>query len=166
MLIQQIMSLEHMYYRWRVYSYMQGDGDKKYRIERFQIVENGFTWFPPISQSHNPYPLVMNLKQTKYFTECLQKMERRKYAIEEAMIFALHDINYAVHISLIILMQLHDSLKSDFIGIMYLISDILFNSQNHIYRNIFQSRLPYFIDTYLTLRQTNEAATINDKFFI
>jgi hypothetical protein len=71
------------------------------------------------------------------------------------MIFAIHNINYSVHISLLIMMHLYDSLKSDFIGVLYLISDILFNSQNHIYRNLFQSRLPYVIDAYLTLRQTD-----------
>lgn len=145
---------------------MQGDGDKKYRLEPFQIVKNGFTWFPPISQSHNHYPLVMNTKQIKYFTECLQKIERKKYLIEEAMIFAIYNINYAVHISLLIMMHLFDSLNSDFMGQMYLISDILFNSQNHIYRDLFKSRIPYIIYAYLLLRQTDEAGVINEKYLI
>lgn len=82
------------------------------------------------------------------------------------MIFAIHNINNAVHISLIIMMHLYDSLKNDFIGVMYLISDILFNSQTHVYRNMFQSRLPYIIDAYLTLRQTDEVAHMNDKHFV
>ena len=98
------------------------------RLEPFQIVRKGFTWYPPLNQNPSPYPLVMSLKQAKYLTECLQKMERKKYAIEEVMIFAIHNINYAVHISLIIMMHLLDALESDFIGFMYLISDILFNS--------------------------------------
>lgn len=132
---------------------MQGDGDKKFRQEPFQIVRNGLTWYPPLSNS--AYPSVMNLKQVKYLTECLQRMERKKYTIEEVMIFAIHNINYAVHISLIIMIHLLELLKSDFIGTMFLISDILFNSQNHIYRNLFQSRLPFIINSYLELRQTD-----------
>jgi hypothetical protein len=80
-IIQRILSLEQNYYRWRVYSYLQGDGDRKYRTEEFQMVRNGITWYPPQHTTTNPYPLVLNLKQVKYFTECLSKMERRKYAI-------------------------------------------------------------------------------------
>jgi len=151
-----------MYYRWRVYSYLQGDGDKKYRVEPFQIISNGFTWYPPLSTSQ--YPTVMNIKQIKYFTDCLNKMERKKFAIEEAMIFAIYNINYAVHISLIIMINLFESLRSDFMGTMYLISDILLNSQNHIYRNIFQSKLPCIIDSYVLMKQSDHSKSMNDKY--
>lgn len=80
------------------------------------------------------------------------------------MIFAIHNINYAVHISLIIMIHLMQSLESDFIGIIYLISDILFNSQNNIYRNLFQARLPYIIDSYLLLKQSDQGKAMNDKY--
>jgi hypothetical protein len=49
-------------------------------------------------------------------------------------------------------------------GTMYLISDILLNSQNHIYRNLFQSRLPYIIDSYVLMKQSDHSKAMNDKY--
>ncbi|CAJ1395744.1 unnamed protein product [Effrenium voratum] len=37
----------HVYYRWRTFSYSQGDNDKYWRTEPFQIYENGPLWQPP-----------------------------------------------------------------------------------------------------------------------
>lgn len=80
-IFKQILSLENEYYRWRVYSYMQADGDTKYRQERFNMTVNGSEWYPPLLNSTSQYPSLLNTKQIKYFTEALEKMERRKYAI-------------------------------------------------------------------------------------
>lgn len=64
-------------------------------------------------------------------------MEKRKFAIEELMIFALCNINYAVHISSIIIIQLFSTLNTDPLPSLYLISDILFNSPAHVYKDVF-----------------------------
>jgi hypothetical protein len=73
-IIQRILSLEQQYYRWRVYSYLQGDGDKKYRIEDFQILRGGSVWYPPQNPNQYSYPSILNSKQIKYFTENLLLM--------------------------------------------------------------------------------------------
>ena len=73
-IIQCILSLENNYYRWRVYSYLQGNGDKKYRTEPFEIVRNGTTWFPPLSSNQITYPSVLNMKKTVFLSQCLEKM--------------------------------------------------------------------------------------------
>ena len=41
------MSSENIFYRWRVYSYLQGDGDTNYRREPFEIVADRAVWYPP-----------------------------------------------------------------------------------------------------------------------
>ncbi len=40
---------ESNYYRWRVYSYCQGDKDEHWREEPFQFTTLGDAWFPPKS---------------------------------------------------------------------------------------------------------------------
>ena len=37
----------HLYYRWRCFSYLQGDTDQQWRTEPFQVSENGPVWLPP-----------------------------------------------------------------------------------------------------------------------
>eukprot|EP00435_Cladocopium_sp_Y103_P051945 s901_g16.t1 len=37
----------HVYYRWRTFSFSQGDNDRFWRTEPFQIYENGPLWQPP-----------------------------------------------------------------------------------------------------------------------
>ena len=38
---------EHIYYKWRVYAYSQGDGDYTWRTEPFVMVKSGCLWIPP-----------------------------------------------------------------------------------------------------------------------
>ena len=71
------------------------------------------------------------------------------------MLFAIHYINFSVHISSIIIIHLYENLKYDFIGTFYLLSDILFNSTSHVYRNCFQSILPMVIYRYVLLKQND-----------
>eukprot|EP00927_Polykrikos_kofoidii_P075162 TRINITY_DN7123_c0_g1_i1.p1 TRINITY_DN7123_c0_g1~~TRINITY_DN7123_c0_g1_i1.p1 ORF type:complete len:942 (+),score=201.70 TRINITY_DN7123_c0_g1_i1:300-2828(+) len=37
----------HIYYRWRTFSFLQGDGVDRWRMEPFQIYTNGALWQPP-----------------------------------------------------------------------------------------------------------------------
>lgn len=78
-------------------------------------------------------------------------MKKKKFAIEEAMVFAIHNINFASHITSIIVVNLIERLNDDFVGYLYLISDILFNSTTHQYRDLFQAVLPDIIYRYIFL---------------
>ncbi|KAJ7390317.1 U2 snRNP-associated SURP domain-containing protein [Desmophyllum pertusum] len=40
-------SPEHIYYRWKLFSILQGDSPTKWRTERFKMFENGSVWKPP-----------------------------------------------------------------------------------------------------------------------
>ncbi|CAB3401413.1 unnamed protein product [Caenorhabditis bovis] len=39
----------HVYYRWRIYSLLQGDSPHEWRREKFRMFENGSWWIPPFS---------------------------------------------------------------------------------------------------------------------
>lgn len=38
---------EHIYYRWKLFSILQGDSPTKWRTEKFRMFENGSLWKPP-----------------------------------------------------------------------------------------------------------------------
>lgn len=40
-------SAAHIYYRWKLFSLLNGDQPNKYRMEEFQMFENGSIWKPP-----------------------------------------------------------------------------------------------------------------------
>lgn len=57
---------------------MQGDGDKIYRNEPFQMIEGGTVWYPP----HESSPLkLLNMHERAYFSELIIKLEIKKYQI-------------------------------------------------------------------------------------
>lgn len=37
----------HTYYRWKLYSILQGDGQKEWQIEDFRMFKGGSVWRPP-----------------------------------------------------------------------------------------------------------------------
>lgn len=37
----------HTYYRWKLYSILQGDGQKEWRTEDFRMFKGGSVWRPP-----------------------------------------------------------------------------------------------------------------------
>ena len=55
---------ENNYYRWRVYSYLQGDSDTFWRKEIFMMSENGYIWHPPQIETKRIYFNLM----TKLYT--------------------------------------------------------------------------------------------------
>ncbi|OQR74965.1 U2 snRNP-associated SURP motif-containing protein-like [Tropilaelaps mercedesae] len=42
----------HIYYRWRLFSILQGDHPTKYRLKKFRMFQGGSWWKPPV---HNPW---------------------------------------------------------------------------------------------------------------
>jgi len=44
---RQPSSTEHAYYRWRLYSLLQGDSEREWSQSPFQIMKDGNIWQPP-----------------------------------------------------------------------------------------------------------------------
>lgn len=58
--LYQTESPEHHFYRWRIFSLLQGDTEDSWRTAPFQMTLNGPTWVPPpkikkvrLSKLHN-----------------------------------------------------------------------------------------------------------------
>mmetsp|Transcript_3710 Transcript_3710/g.5696 ORF Transcript_3710/g.5696 Transcript_3710/m.5696 type:complete len:544 (+) Transcript_3710:663-2294(+) len=180
---------EHIYYRWRVYSFCQGDGENLWRTEPFLMIEpHGRWWIPPplnAEAAHMEEEAAKRLEkdraaaqeerrsltQKKEFSTG-REMERAKFSrgelklndwekerfyellrknlcasqesICDAMSFAFEKSGAAREISALLkesLLQQDGGISADTrIARLFLLSDILFNSQQPGVKNAFQYR--------------------------
>ena len=109
-----------VYYRWRVYSLLQGDTLREWRTDEFQMqAADGLTWRPPplpgqdveASAKAKKSPLTAKLEGEKVRTDALPAALRREWvamlgaivtpdrgAIGEAMLFAIDNCQWAFDI--------------------------------------------------------------------
>jgi len=180
---------EHIYYRWRVYSFCQGDGENLWRTEPFLMIEPyGRWWIPPplnAEAAHMEEEAAKRLEkdraaaqeerrsltQKKEFSTG-REMERAKFSrgelklndwekerfdellrknlcasqesICDAMSFAFEKSGAAREISALLkesLLEQDGGISADTrIARLFLLSDILFNSQQPGVKNAFQYR--------------------------
>ncbi|XP_028916957.1 U2 snRNP-associated SURP motif-containing protein isoform X5 [Ornithorhynchus anatinus] len=166
----------HVYYRWKLYSILQGDAPTKWRTEDFRMFKNGSFWRPP---PLNPYLHGMSEEQeTEAFVEepskkgalkeeqrdkleeILRGLTPRKNDIGDAMVFCLNNAEAAEEIVDCITESL-SILKTPLpkkIARLYLVSDVLYNSSAKVanasyYRKFFESKLcQIFSDLNATYR--------------
>ncbi|KAM3932207.1 U2 snRNP-associated SURP motif-containing protein isoform 2-T2 [Leptodactylus fuscus] len=154
----------HVYYRWKLYSILQGDSPTKWRTEDFRMFKNGSFWRPP---PLNPYLHGMTEEQeTETFVEepikkgtlkeeqrdkleeVLRGLTPRKNDIGDAMVFCLNHAEAAEEIVDCIAESL-SILKTPLpkkIARLYLVSDVLYNSSAKVanasyYRKFFETKL-------------------------
>ncbi|XP_033919425.1 U2 snRNP-associated SURP motif-containing protein isoform X3 [Melopsittacus undulatus] len=166
----------HVYYRWKLYSILQGDAPTKWRTEDFRMFKNGSFWRPP---PLNPYLHGMSEEQeTEAFVEepnkkgalkeeqrdkleeILRGLTPRKNDIGDAMVFCLNNAEAAEEIVDCITESL-SILKTPLpkkIARLYLVSDVLYNSSAKVanasyYRKFFETKLcQIFSDLNATYR--------------
>uniref|UniRef100_A0A4W5QMU3 U2 snRNP-associated SURP domain containing n=1 Tax=Hucho hucho TaxID=62062 RepID=A0A4W5QMU3_9TELE len=155
----------HVYYRWKLYSILQGEAPTKWRTDDFCMFKNGSLWRPP---PLNPY-LHGNFEEGEGPEEeeeepgkkgCLKEEERdqleemlraltpRKGDIAEAMLFCLLHAEAAEEIVECVTESL-SILKTPLpkkIARLYLVSDVLYNSSAKVanasyYRKYFETKL-------------------------
>ncbi|KAJ8357163.1 hypothetical protein SKAU_G00199570 [Synaphobranchus kaupii] len=153
----------HVYYRWKIYSILQGESPTKWKTEEFRMFKNGSLWRPP---PLNPY-LHGTLEEEEEEEEeeaskkgCLKDEERdkleemlralapRKGDIAEAMVFCLSHADAAEEVVECIAESL-SILKTPLpkkIARLYLVSDVLYNSSANVasasyYRKFFETKL-------------------------
>uniref|UniRef100_A0A8C7KV65 U2 snRNP-associated SURP domain containing n=1 Tax=Oncorhynchus kisutch TaxID=8019 RepID=A0A8C7KV65_ONCKI len=155
----------HVYYRWKLYSILQGEAPTKWRTDDFCMFKNGSLWHPP---PLNPY-LHGNFEEGEGPEEeeeepgkkgCLKEEERdqleemlraltpRKGDIAEAMLFCLLHAEAAEEIVECVTESL-SILKTPLpkkIARLYLVSDVLYNSSAKVanasyYRKYFETKL-------------------------
>ncbi|XP_075717577.1 U2 snRNP-associated SURP motif-containing protein isoform X2 [Rhinoderma darwinii] len=154
----------HVYYRWKLYSILQGDSPTKWRTEDFRMFKNGSFWRPPplnpylhgMTEEQETETLVeepikkgsLKEEQRDKLEEVLRGLTPRKNDIGEAMMFCLNHAEAAEEIVDCIAESL-SILKTPLpkkIARLYLVSDVLYNSSAKVanasyYRKFFETKL-------------------------
>uniref|UniRef100_A0A4W4EYC2 U2 snRNP-associated SURP motif-containing protein n=1 Tax=Electrophorus electricus TaxID=8005 RepID=A0A4W4EYC2_ELEEL len=155
----------HVYYRWKLYSILQGDSPTKWRTEDFRLFKNGSLWRPP---PLNPYlhgtpddeegddddeeeTSKKGSLKDEYrdkLEEMLRGLTPKRSDIAEAMLFCLTHADAAEEVVDCVTESL-SILKTPLpkkIARLYLVSDVLYNSSAKVanasyYRKFFETKL-------------------------
>ncbi|KAK0137780.1 U2 snRNP-associated SURP motif-containing protein [Merluccius polli] len=154
----------HVYYRWKLYTILQGEAPAKWRTDDFRMFKNGSLWRPPPLNPylHGPYDDAeeeedeeeagkkgsLKEEERDKLEEMLRALTPRKGDIAEAMLFCLTRAEAAEEIVECITESL-SILKTALpkkIARLYLVSDVLYNSSAKVsnasyYRKYFETKL-------------------------
>lgn len=174
-------SAAHIYYRWKLFSILQGDSQKQWRMKQFRMFENGPIWQPPKimdytqgmpnfliqpdQQSLSVLKKSLSTAQRDHLEILIHKLGPERRKISEVMIYCIDHSDAAEEIVDCIIQALDSVSKTikKVISRLYLINDILYNSQNRAcksYINIFANKLHQIIKIlhsyYETLENTEK----------
>ncbi|XP_064638246.1 U2 snRNP-associated SURP motif-containing protein-like isoform X2 [Lineus longissimus] len=155
------MSPAHVYYRWKLFTILQGDSPYKWRTEKFRMFKNGSYWQPPplnpytsgmpeelLNKDDQPKKGQLTDSQRERFEDLLRDLTPEKPKVGDAMVWCMDHAESAEEIvdciseSLSIL----ETPIPKKIARLFLISDILFNSSAKVsnasyFRKYFESKL-------------------------
>ncbi|XP_066571037.1 U2 snRNP-associated SURP motif-containing protein isoform X2 [Amia ocellicauda] len=160
-------SQEHVYYRWKLYSILQGEPPNEWRTADFRMFRGGSIWRPPLlkpylhgdedereepsspSQEEELKKGQLKAEHRDRLENILRALSPRKEDIGDAMVFCLERAEAAEEVVGCIaesLSILQTPLQKK-IARLYLVSDILYNSCAKVanasyYRKYFEARLP------------------------
>ncbi|KAI4835971.1 U2 snRNP-associated SURP motif-containing protein [Plasmodium brasilianum] len=134
------------YYKWRVFSFAQGDSYKNWRVDPFQMFENSYVYIPPklnntkknISKKQEKTrskKCEIDEKKKNKLINIIYNLNKKRVSICRAMIFCTRHSDFSLDIVKTISSFLTD-LKYDMlkkINLVYLLSDILYNCSNQFY---------------------------------
>ncbi|CAG8597345.1 6030_t:CDS:10 [Paraglomus occultum] len=160
-------SLEHIYYRWKLYSILQGDPKNKWRTEPFHMFDEGPIWVPPEipfeeegdddvdsdeedERERERIPKgTLGPKAKNRLESMLRKLIFQRGSIAQAMAFAIDHSDAATEIVDIICktLMIRETPIPTKVARLYLVSDILHNSSVPVpnawkFRAGFETRLP------------------------
>ncbi|KAF9981939.1 U2 snRNP-associated SURP domain-containing protein, partial [Modicella reniformis] len=184
-------SPEHIYYRWKLFSMMQGDTATRWRTGPFKMVDGGPTWVPPVMpftdevfeederlmEAHEDEfekgPLKGTLSRgARGFLEAqLRTMTSQRRSIGRAMIFCMQHADAADEIVDVIVgsMMIHTTPQQARMARLYLISDILHNSSVPLpnvwkFRTAFEQKLPVVFETLNAIYRNIDARLKAEQF--
>ncbi|KAI5753880.1 hypothetical protein M8J77_004102 [Diaphorina citri] len=162
----------HIYYRWKMYSILQGDQPKEWRTNEFRMFDGGSVWRPPpmnLFTQGMPDELVeeevesktkgsLSNSQRHRLEDFLRNLTPERVKVAEAMVFCMEHSDAAEEICECIMESLSNESTAlhKKIGRLYLVSDILHNcgikiSNASFYRRGFESRLfQIFTEMHIT----------------
>ncbi|XP_058810365.1 U2 snRNP-associated SURP motif-containing protein isoform X2 [Phymastichus coffea] len=153
----------HIYYRWKLYSILQGDAQKEWRIDDFRMFKGGSVWRPPpmnpwtqgmpdelieVEEKHEPRRGSLSNCQRDRLEDLLRNITPERIKVAEAMVFCIEHAEAAEEICDCIAESLSilQTPVNKKVARLYLISDILHNcgvkvTNATIYRKAFETRL-------------------------
>ncbi|KAF4528799.1 hypothetical protein B566_EDAN017041 [Ephemera danica] len=155
----------HIYYRFKLFSLLQGDLQMRWRTNEFRMFKGGSIWKPP---PMNPYTQGMpeeliepdekepkkgtlSVTQRERLEDLLRNISPQRTKVAEAMVFCMEHSEAAEEISECIAesLSLTTTALPKKIARLYLISDILHNCGVKITNASLESKLPQiFIDVH------------------
>ncbi|KAG0758526.1 hypothetical protein G6F57_000548 [Rhizopus arrhizus] len=176
-------SPEHVYYRWRLYSMLQGDTKSRWNDEPFQMFEGGAWWIPPelpfideysedpafdtedeLAENENVAKGTLGKIAKQRLAILLREVTFQRGTIARAMAFAIDHSDAATEIVNILCKSIlvPDSPLSAKLARLYLVSDILHNSSVHVsnawkYRKEFETQLPLLFDHFNSIYRSINA---------
>ncbi|UKJ89926.2 hypothetical protein MACJ_003180 [Theileria orientalis] len=148
---------ESVYYRWRVYSLMQGDTMSSWSIMPFKITKMGKVYCPPQTQNKNAsqsgyVPLTSD--QERQVENIISNTTTTRNDVCNAMLFFINNSESAYQLTDLLINRLKDesSQVNQKIALLYVLSDVLYNSASSrqfswIYRTSIEKRLPEIFDS-------------------
>eukprot|EP01117_Protostelium_nocturnum_P013195 TRINITY_DN490_c0_g2_i3.p1 TRINITY_DN490_c0_g2~~TRINITY_DN490_c0_g2_i3.p1 ORF type:complete len:591 (-),score=232.65 TRINITY_DN490_c0_g2_i3:17-1789(-) len=138
------------YYRWKIYSLMQGDSIDEWKQDSFQMYTNGPIWIPPPLKKKKEIEQKRRYNRVeKGFLCMVEELTIKRESIKEAMGFALDHTDHAEEIVGVLTESFmgKDLTISSKIARLFLASDILWNSSAPVpkastYRTFLEAKLP------------------------
>ncbi|KAG4305828.1 hypothetical protein PORY_000738 [Pneumocystis oryctolagi] len=174
---------EHVYYRWKLFSLLNGDFPYKWSKDPFQMFTNGAWWIPPENTDDDDDDFsednfekkkqmaYLGPTSRRHFDWLLREISYRRGNIARAMSFAIEHASAAdeiveILISSLILPRASISTK---IARLYLVSDILHNSSIAIpnvwkYRQLFEQNLSVVFQHFSEIYKSFDGRIKADNF--
>lgn len=153
----------HVYYRWKLYSMLQGDSPKQWRLDDFRMFKGGSVWRPPVMNMYTagmPDELVeeedakdsmrgtLSVNQRDRLEELIRSLSPTCGSVGAAMAWCLEHAEAAGEVAQCVCEALGgaDTAPHRRVARLYLLSDILHNAGAKLtnasaYRAAFQQRL-------------------------
>lgn len=174
-------SSAHIYYRWKLYSILQGDSLKQWRTKEFRMFTDGPIWQPPkiidytqgmpndLVEQHKK-PLV-DLKKTLSNTQrdnleyIIHKLTPERKKIIEALVYCVDHSDAADEIVECLVQSLESKSASvkKIIARLYLVHDLLYNSRTVEKAQLYGTLIQNQSDTILNILKTFYETLANNE---
>lgn len=181
-------SSAHIYYRWKLFSILQGDSQKQWNTKEFRMFHDGPIWQPPKIIDYtqgmpnhlieSPQKSLAALRKTLSTTQrdnlefIIHKLTPEKKKVAEAMIYCIEHSEAADEIVECILQSLQTNSRSikKIISRLYLLNDILYNSQTLTiakpYFKLIESQITSIISSLQRFNDATEKTREKQLFFL
>ncbi|XP_017287497.1 U2 snRNP-associated SURP motif-containing protein [Kryptolebias marmoratus] len=178
-------SQDHVYYRWKLFSILQGETPTKWRTTYFRMFRGGSIWRPPIPNNYFEKTEAedktlceeevkkgqLRAEHRKKLEGLLEELTPSKDNIASAMMFCLDRADAAEEVVGHIadsLSSLQTSLQKK-VSRLYLVSDILHNSSAKVagasyYRKFFERKLPQIFECLNVAHKNIQARLQAEQF--